>query len=405
MTDKRLNIFLLFSVIISGSIGGCNGKIGRNEKPVPTAIMKAIEEVRERYRPDSRTAIFDIWAKPGKNSWVLAGETNMPEAKKALIHALNDQGIFLRDSIMVLPENPDSAFALVRVSVANLRAKPSYAAELVTQATLGLPLRVYKKTGGWYRVQTPDSYIAWINGAVIIRLTKRASDSVARLPKIIFLDTYGFSYESPMQGSDRVSDLVTGDILTYMNRKNGYIQVGYPDGRAGWIPESSGMNYIDWLKGLRQGAEDLVRNALTLKGIPYMWGGTSAKMMDCSGFTKTVFFLNGMIIPRDASQQARTGILVDTVRNYQHLQPGDLLFFGRKATTKHPEKVVHVGLWLGDGRFIHASGTVHISSLIPGSEGYDDYNDQRYLKAKRLQNSNDKRILNLKKEKFFRFGE
>jgi cell wall-associated NlpC family hydrolase len=51
----------------------------------------------------------------------------------------------------------------------------------------------------------------------------------------------------------------------------------------------------------------LVATARTLMGAPYLWGGTSAKGMDCSGFTKTIYLMNGLILPRDASQQVHVG--------------------------------------------------------------------------------------------------
>ena len=95
-------------------------------------------------------------------------------------------------------------------------------------------------------------------------------------------------------------------------------------------------------------ADALVETSKTLMGVPYLWGGTSTKGVDCSGFTKTIYYLNGMVIPRDASQQVHTGKLIDSVTNFDALEKGDLLFFGRKATDTGTEKVVHVGMWIGN---------------------------------------------------------
>ena len=80
--------------------------------------------------------------------------------------------------------------------------------------------------------------------------------------------------------------------------------------------------------------ESIVRCALKLIGLPYLWGGTSSKGVDCSGFSKTVYYLNGLILNRDASQQALHGMHVDLSEGYGQLRPGDLLFFGSRENSK-----------------------------------------------------------------------
>jgi len=382
--------------------GGCKSHLSDRQQIINTSISEAISTVSNKYAPDTRTVIYEIDTRHIGDRWVLKGNTNMPDAKNELLGILRGQGISVIDSIEVLPLHPDYSYARVNVSVANLRVKPSHAAELVTQTILGFPLRVFEKSGGWYRVQTPDSYIAWVNEGAIIPLSKRESDSIVHLSKIIYQDTYGFAHETPSPKSGIISDLTAGAIFDYIDDNNNYYQVGYPDGRKAWIPKSSGKRYSDWKNLLKQGEDDLVNTALSLNGIPYLWGGTSVKAMDCSGFTKTVYLLNGFVIPRDASQQSRVGVLIDSLRDFEKLRPGDLLFFGKKATETDDEKVIHVGLWIGNGRFIHASGSVHISSLIPEAIDFDKYNYSRYLKAKRLLNFNDKWVINLKTSDIFK---
>jgi cell wall-associated NlpC family hydrolase len=125
-------------------------------------------------------------------------------------------------------------------------------------------------------------------------------------------------------------------------------------------------------------------------GVPYLWGGTSSKGVDCSGFTKTIYFMNGKILPRDASQQVYAGELVDENKNFDQLRPGDLLFFGYAATDSTQERITHVGMWIGDNQFIHSPGLearVKISSVDPESEYYDAYNLNRYIRTKRMINS------------------
>jgi cell wall-associated NlpC family hydrolase len=107
--------------------------------------------------------------------------------------------------------------------------------------------------------------------------------------------------------------------------------------------------------------------------------------------------MNGVIIPRDASQQINAGKIVDVNLDFKELQKGDLLFFGTKATEEKKQKVVHVGLWLGNDKmeFIHASGNVHISSMDEAQPNYDEMNKNRYLGSKRYLGIQDKNIIEL----------
>src|SRR3989339_869787 len=94
--------------------------------------------------------------------------------------------------------------------------------------------------------------------------------------------------------------------------------------------------------------EALVRFAQSFLGVPYLWGGASVETgFDCSGLTMTVYQLNGFDLPRTSREQFAVGNPVDR----SSLEKGDLLFFSRGGG-----KVSHVGIYAGNGRFIHAAG-------------------------------------------------
>ena len=109
--------------------------------------------------------------------------------------------------------------------------------------------------------------------------------------------------------------------------------------------------------------------------------------MDCSGFTKTVYWQQGLIIPRDASQQVHAGENVTYDDDLAGLQAGDFLFFGRYREDGS-EKVTHVGIYLGDGAFIHSgsdNGANQIQQLLPGRPDYAAHRRESLLRARRLQ--------------------
>ena len=120
-------------------------------------------------------------------------------------------------------------------------------------------------------------------------------------------------------------------------------------------------------------AHDLLLQAFALTGIKYRYGGDSpATGFDCSGFVRYVFQQIGTVLPRNASEISHLGLKVDK----DELQPGDLVFFN---TLRRPFS--HVGIYLGDQRFIHSpsrGGTVEIVNMS------HRYWERRYNGARRL---------------------
>lgn len=398
MRNFRVSTLLICASVLT--LVGC--QTGNNDANI-LEIEEAFSEVKMEYAPDSRVAIFDIEATELRDNIVLKGMTNLPEALNTFKDKLANSNIRYTDSIAVLPspQLDGKTQGIIALSAANLRSKPKHSAELVTQGTLGMPVTIYKKQGNWYLIQTPDKYIAWVDSGGIVAMDSTAYDKWIESDKLIYTQTFGSSFVETDASQQVVSDLVAGNVLKLLEQQDDFYKVEFPDGRVAYVSKSEAEPYQNWLATLSQTQQSLVETSKALMGLPYLWGGTSPKGVDCSGFTKTVFFLNGLIIPRDASQQIHQGILIDQDKDFSKLQPGDLLFFGKKATDTTKERIVHVGMWIGNNEFIHSAGSVHISSVDENAPNYDLYNINRYIRTKRLLNQDTEGIIDLQDTNLF----
>lgn len=363
---------------------------GRAVEPVPDALPPEVarlsDSLKQVYAPDGRVALFEVdYTFSGKDV-MLRGVTTSPQAKHALLLGLSDDGYRVTDCLKVLPDEAGldgKDYGIINLSVASLRREADYSSEMVTQALLGMPVRLLQYDG-WYRIQTPDDYIAWVHGVSVLPVTKEELTRWNRADKLVVTTHYGFVYSSPDRRSQTVSDVVAGDRLKLEGVQRAFYKVAYPDGRRGYIPKEDACPEDKWREGLKQDAGHIIATAYTLMGVPYLWAGTSSKGMDCSGFVRTVFFMHDIIIPRDASQQAYVGEHVDIAPDFGNLRPGDLLFFGKKAAGGQKERISHVAIYIGDKRFIHSQGDVHVSSFNPSDSCFDEANLKRLLFATRI---------------------
>lgn len=366
------------------------------QKPVESTNERAalIDAVKEEYAPDKRVALFDVEASQD----TLSGETNLPQALSALKAKMDEKGLSYVDNVALLPaaDLEGNTKGVVTISVANIRSAPKHSAELATQATMGMPVNVLKKEGSWYLVQTPDDYISWVDAAGIAVMDEQGFNAWTQEEKIIYTGLLGYVYEDENE-SMMVSDLTAGNVLALKGESKSRYKIALPDGREGYINKSEAEPFEAWLAERSLSDQNLINTAKSMMGIPYLWGGTSIKGVDCSGFTKTIYYLNGQVIPRDASQQINEGDLVDSEKNWDKLEVGDLLFFGKPATDSTSERVIHVGMWIGNGSFIHSRGRVRVSSFDPNSANFDEYELGRYLRTKRIRQVPSERIISVDK--------
>jgi cell wall-associated NlpC family hydrolase len=236
--------------------------------------------------------------------------------------------------------------------VADLRAEPRANAELVDQAHYSERVRLLGAAAEWYYVQGPDHYFGWLRYADLAALPRRET-------KIVVVALAAVR-QRPERSSPVVGWLPAGTELGVFKRAEEVdddlpsIATPAADGwhRVGFTVNDSGQDRFgfiapDEVLSLRAvpsrfpTAGDLLDTADAFRGAPYLWGGTTALGLDCSGFVQQVYRLNGVALPRDANQQAMLG------RKVEEARAGDLMFFG-------DESVTHVALATGSTEFIHA---------------------------------------------------
>ncbi|WP_321331354.1 C40 family peptidase [uncultured Bacteroides sp.] len=381
----KKNIPLLLLLL---AVSACVGTADKNEKKLPGEITELADSVRKQFIPDKRVAVLDADYVVSAKHVLLKGVTTSAEAKSALLSGLKKEKYQVTDSLLLLPDSAGlegKVFGIVDLSVCNLRAEPDFSSEMTTQALLGMPVKVLQ-SDGWLRIQTPDNYIAWVHRAGVYSVTKQEYDAWNRTDKIVVTAHYGFTYQKPDDTSQSVSDVVAGNRLKWEGTEGSYYKVVYPDGRQAYIAKSLSMPEKEWKATVKQDASSIIRTAYTLMGVPYLWAGMSSKGADCSGFVRNVLFMHNIIIPRDASQQAYVGQHIDIAPDFGNVQPGDLIFFGHKATIQRKEHVSHVAIYIGNKKFIHSLGDVHVSSFNPVDKDYDEYDLNRMLFAVRILN-------------------
>ena len=282
----------------------------------------------------------------------------------------------------VPPVAPQGEWAVVNTSSVFMRGEASYTAENVSQSRMGTPVQVLARTGYWVKIRTPEPYEGWVNE---LTLAPYPAD-YRSCKRYICIREHSFVYAEPSLEAARLSDLSMSDIVRAAAGKegakagkdgakagkdgakagkasgtDGWAAVQLWDGRNGWVPAADLADFANWIADSEYRAQvaEIVATARLFLGAPYMWGGMSAGLFDCSGLVGFCYFMAGIQLPRDASQQIGCGVPVD----FEDMQAGDLVFFGEK-------RVGHVALCTGPGRIIHSSQIVRENSLIPGEPDY-----------------------------------
>ena len=227
----------------------------------------------------------------------------------------------------------------INLPTISMREQPSHQSKIVSEALFAEHVQIHQTQDGWSQITTSDGYPGWIPSDTLVMRQD------PYMPTLTVTRLAAHLYSTPSIEYGPWKTLPYGSRLMELERDQvRWIQVALPDGQVAFIQQGDVA-----LEPPIEHKQDLVLFSERFLGIPYTWGGRSSFGYDCSGFVQMLYSKLGVQLERDAKQQARDVHMLTIAQ--EQLEPGDLLFFA-----KSPEHLMgHVGLYLGNGRFIHGS--------------------------------------------------
>lgn len=311
---------------------------------------------------------FDVTADRAGDTTILGGCTNFPAVAAGLADTLRrlDVGL-VRNEVRALPDRArlgDRLFGACRAPNALLTATPTGGA-LQTQLLFGEPVFLLDGTADAYLLHAGDGYWGWVARDAIHPLGAAEFDAYLNLSTAVAVQ----DIEIPPVRIPR------GATLRVARARAGETVVRLPDGTLLPVPAEALLRD----EHATANAAARVRAALDLLYVPYVFGGSSPRGLDCSGLVTTACVQTGGRPARDAWQQALAGTLVATPWHRANARTGDQVFFINPSG-----KTYHTGLMLDATHVIHsAPPCVRIGSLDPASPLYDPELDECLLVIKR----------------------
>lgn len=262
-------------------------------------------------------------------------------------------------------------FTYTNAPSVEMREEPSAETKMASGSYYSEPVEILSEQGDWAQVQTPDGYKGWAKRSAFLQTEQKHLENAKTIAKVNRLAVHLYHVKDTEYGPIKTLPFESKlEVLDQFDDPNGrWLQVRLLDGTTAYIQRGD----IE-LNPQTINKDEMLLLSTKFLGLPYTYGGRSSFGYDCSGFVQMLYRQMGIAIPRNSSHQAAwDGFKEITV---EALQPGDLIFWGVEAP-----KINHVGMYLGQGRFIHAQVLqnrpyVSISSL----------NDPEWNGANRLKN-------------------
>lgn len=312
--------------------------------PTETHIAESQGSLRVQRAAPTKAKTYTV--RPGDNDWIIAARVGttpkrLREANPGIVWNRLQIG-----SRLVLPVDASiprqeavasirSPYAKVAKDSVVVRSGPSSETRKVVVVPGGTLVKVLDRSNGWYKLRFPLGTVGWVRGDLL---------KPANRPRV--------------------------QVATNLTRRRSSTQA---------TPRRERNRQIESpivVQRLPDGDGSVLSTAFAMRGTRYRYGASSRSAVDCSGFTRLVYQRHGVSLPHSSRAQANIGTGVPK----SQLQKGDLVFF----KTNRGTRINHVGIYIGNGQFIHASsggGRVQVNSLNEG------YYAKRFAGARRVKNA------------------
>ncbi len=268
-------------------------------------------------------------------------------------------------------------YGITNANSLNLREQPNLSASIIKTLEKDTKLTIIEKLSDWYLVITSNGDKGWASSNYI---EIKSSNSFSKIT-----GNYVNLRKSPNLNGQVVMQLFSDTDVCIKDFKNGWYYVVTGDNQAGWIykdyvihpAKGNEQNHLISRSMDRKSSANLIGFAKEHLNSPYQYGKSGPNAFDCSGLTFYVYKNFGITLPRTSFEQAKAGTYVSK----EDLKMGDLVFFD--TTSNYRKRISHVGIYIENGNFIHASSgsktkKVIISNLNKG------YYMNKYVLARRI---------------------